>query len=442
MLYLNGRLKRGGMCINASTIDHRVSGTLPYTLTSSSLSVIGSLLIIVSFLALKDARSSNVRKLIFLLAVADLFTAASFIAAVVRRYTFMSGHDVDQNVSRSSTMREDSSYLTFCKAQAAFTAYFQCVALFLTAFLAVYFFIILVRNNHRLARKLMLPFCLMSWGVPIIICGYVFANDKFGIGDSRSSVGWCFIDNIFILSSSPTSYKNKVIMYFLWELLAQKLWEICKCRKKIKTDLKKQEVVPKETDSLVDSDDEGQWTSHKLLNAKSSTRAQGMKKVEKAISKTDWRLALVPLIFLLFRFWGNLRYFITMRNDCHLFVDENYFDGYFCISETCFNLLYNKGILILHAFGDPAQGFGNSILFVFLSRNIMRRLIAPVLKILAPLNCRKKTEVIEVNSNRTELRKDSKPAKARIVLTYSHKIFMMTPGLAAAEDDAEDPDED
>ncbi|XP_019849000.1 PREDICTED: uncharacterized protein LOC105316804 isoform X1 [Amphimedon queenslandica] len=86
----------------------------------------------------------------------------------------------------------------------------------------------------------------------------------------------------------------------------------CKCRKKIKIDQKKQEVAPKETDSLVDSDDEGQWTSHKLSNTKSSTQAQGMKKVEKAISKTDWRLALVPLIFLLFRFWGNLRHLVIL----------------------------------------------------------------------------------------------------------------------------------
>ena len=246
-------MKEEGRCINASSIDDRVFGTLPYTLISSSLSVIGSMLIIVSFLALKDARSSNIRKLIFLLAVADFFTAASFIAAVVRHYVFVSSHDVDQSIS--SAIREDSSYLTFCKAQAAFTAYFQCVALFLTAFLAVYFFIILVCKNLRLARKLMLPFSLMSWGVPVIICGYVFANDKFGIGDSRSSVGWCFIDNIFILSSNATSYKNKVVMYFLWELFAQKLWEMlaffviivcycfilftnrCKCRKKIKKDL-------------------------------------------------------------------------------------------------------------------------------------------------------------------------------------------------------------
>ena len=210
--YFNG-------CVNASFIDDRVKNTLPYTLISSSLSVVGSLLIIILFLAWKDMRSSNTRKMIFLIAVADLFTAASFISAVTKHYTFL--HQLHPGETVTVEIRNNSDYVRFCEAQAFLTVYFQCVSFFLTSFLAVYFVIILVFKKHKLARKLILPFCLTSWTMPIITCGYVLSHRRFGISDSRSSVGWCFIDNSFLHKN-----RDKVAMFFLWELFAQKLWEI------------------------------------------------------------------------------------------------------------------------------------------------------------------------------------------------------------------------
>lgn len=63
---------------------------------------------------------------------------------------------------------------------------------------------------------------------------------------------------------------------------------------------------------------------------------------------------------------------------------------------------------ILQAFGDPAQGFGNAILFVFLSKNIMKRLLAPILN----LNIRKKSATIQSTA---------KPSRAAIIVTYRAK---------------------
>ena len=239
-------------CVNASSIDAEVRETLPFTLVSSTLSVLGSIAIIIPFFIWREMRASNTRRIIFLLAVADFFTAASFISAVVRYFIFLKDYDGEIATSFSIAARDNNTgYRNFCEVQAFFTVYFQCVAFFLTAFLAVYFFIILVLKNLRLARKLMLPFCLSAWGVPIIICGYTLSHRKFGIGDSRSSVGWCFIDNKFVLSDNKAVHDRNIVIYFLWELFAQKLWEMlaffviivcycfilftnrCKCRKKV-----------------------------------------------------------------------------------------------------------------------------------------------------------------------------------------------------------------
>lgn len=223
-------------CTRACDIDGRVLKTLPITLTSSCLSVIGSILIILPFILWADVRKSNVRRLLFLLAIADFLTAVGFIAAVVKHYMFLSSHnyndrdnDVGACLLTSTIIRNNSDYLNFCRGQAFVTVYFQCVSFFLTSFIAIYFFIILVFRKPKAARKLMGPFYVTAWGLPLIICGYVMAKKKFGIGDSRSSVAWCFIDNSFLFegnSLDESLHQSRVIVYFLFEALAEKFWEI------------------------------------------------------------------------------------------------------------------------------------------------------------------------------------------------------------------------
>lgn len=102
---------------------------------------------------------------------------------------------------------------------------------------------------------------------------------------------------------------------------------------------------------MIDSDDEGQWDSRQTqkAKAKTSTPVKGISDVQKAILKTDWRLALVPLVFLLFRLWGNLRFFVSMTRDCCVgVVETEELNGFFCITEGCFDVLYNEVILALH----------------------------------------------------------------------------------------------
>ena len=106
-----------------------------------------------------------------------------------------------------------------------------------------------------------------------------------------------------------------------------------------------------EKESMIDSDDDGQWDSRQTqkVKDKTSTPVKGISDVQKAISKTDWRLALVPLVFLLFRFWGNLRFFVSMIKDCRVGVLETEeLNGFFCITEDCFDVLYNEVILAMH----------------------------------------------------------------------------------------------
>lgn len=211
-------------CVNVSDIFNLTKPTLPVTLVSSLLSILGSTLIIIPFIIWKDVRKSSARKILFFLAVADFCTGCCFFAAVVGRLII---NPSLEKYGDLHYLNYSIEYINFCVGQAFFTVYFQCVSFFLTSTLAIYFFTALVCKRPKLSRKLMVGCIVMSWSAPLITCGYVFNVNGFGIGDSRSSVGWCFIDNRFVQRAKTKSeHDHYVADYFILELVSEKLWEI------------------------------------------------------------------------------------------------------------------------------------------------------------------------------------------------------------------------
>jgi hypothetical protein len=98
------------------------------------------------------------------------------------------------------------------------------------------------------------------------------------------------------------------------------------------------------------------------------------------------------------------------------FDQEDSDNPFFCINQYCFDILYNDVLLFLHAFGDPGQGFGNAILFVFLSKPIvMKMFVNPVVKVFGwfctyPKQKRTSSNVLD---------KSSIEARPYIIITYS-----------------------
>lgn len=86
-------------------------------------------------------------------------------------------------------------------------------------------------------------------------------------------------------------------------------------------------------------------------NNSSSTPIKSRKTMVEALSKTDLKLLLVPLIFFLFRVWGTLRFFISMMPSCNIYVSETERKpdmAFFCIHTSCYRILYNEVLLLLH----------------------------------------------------------------------------------------------
>lgn len=78
----------------------------------------------------------------------------------------------------------------------------------------------------------------------------------------------------------------------------------------------------------------------------------------------ELKLILIPVVFILIRIWGTIRYFMTLKWN----VDT--------LNEYCKSTDYLPVFLALQAMGDPAQGWANCILYCLLTRKIRNRLFS------------------------------------------------------------------
>ena len=93
------------------------------------------------------------------------------------------------------------------------------------------------------------------------------------------------------------------------------------------------------------------------------------KKMETAMVHLDRKLIFIPLVFILLRIWGTLRFFISFMSSCHHRCGTE-----IVVINPCKRALYDRFLLTMHAIGDPAQGWGNAIIFALFNRTISRRL--------------------------------------------------------------------
>lgn len=108
-------------------------------------------------------------------------------------------------------------------------------------------------------------------------------------------------------------------------------------------------------DTLILEDDPGHWNTAHMFNSKANNRSptaiKSKKTMVEALSKADLKLLLVPFIFFLFRFWGTLRFFISMMPSCNIYVPETERKpdmAFFCIHTSCYRVLYNEVLLLLN----------------------------------------------------------------------------------------------
>lgn len=139
------------------------------------LSILGSSLIIFTYVAFKDLRTTA-RQLLVSLSVADIIIALSHFVGLFANYRRFIIVLEDGTRVASNSSNEDP----VCIIQGA-TTMFGTVASLLLSLLIAFYMLVLIQSRTLKPAKRLAPFIhLVSWGIPIIVVAVVGAVKSFG----------------------------------------------------------------------------------------------------------------------------------------------------------------------------------------------------------------------------------------------------------------------
>ena len=161
------------------------------TTTAASLSIVGTVVIFVTFFLWPDLRT-NARRMITFMSVGDFILAGGNIVGLW-------GPDG-----------------VICKVQAAFGIAAILSSFFWTVYLSLYFYLTICRRiSCELEKRVMVLFHTTAWGIPLVIAVLAVGLNEVGHGNDFDSAGWCWI------RINRHQWKEAT----LWMFIAGKGWE-------------------------------------------------------------------------------------------------------------------------------------------------------------------------------------------------------------------------
>ncbi|XP_067037983.1 G-protein coupled receptor 157-like isoform X1 [Acropora muricata] len=270
--------------------------------TVAFLSMVGAVIIVVTFIVYPDIRT-NSRRIIVYISISDFSVACLNTVGLYNPAT-------------------SDSKLT-CKLQATLTVVAVLSSFLWTVNLSLYFYMTICKKISTAAEKRMMTlFHVTAWGFPITIA--VFAYGLHGVGYTRDMVssGWCWI-------STDKPWWQVV----LWMSLTGKAWEISAYIViSVLFALVKQEMA------------RGLIPRRHLLTPKAL----------EVVKKADRKFKFIPIVFILLRIWGTIRFF-----------------RFLAYHPEDPPLL--KWLVVLHGVGDNSQGFANFVLFCLFTDKIKEK---------------------------------------------------------------------
>ncbi|KAL9983833.1 hypothetical protein ACROYT_G006071 [Oculina patagonica] len=220
-----------------------------------------------------------------------------------------------------------------CRIQAAIGIIAILPSFSWTVYLSFYFYLTICRRisleSERMAMRF---FHVTAWGIPLTIAVIAYALKGVGYSGDLGSSGWCWI------STDQATWKMVSWMFFSgkgWEISAY--IGITVFYVLVKLHIRRQ----------VRS---GFVPGSPFLTVKSVEVAK----------KADHKLTFIPVVFILVRIWGTIRFFrwVACLPDCQKIGPRPAL----------------RWLEILQGIGDNSQGFANFILFCLFTDKIRERL--------------------------------------------------------------------
>ncbi len=147
------------------------------------LSMVGSVLIILSYFIVPDIRT-KAREILVNLSLMDFMAAAANFAGIVINFDNSLGTGIDNSSHHHMTH--------LCLAQATFALYGTVSSVLWTICIAIYIYLCIMIGSKLLAARSVMIFYALSYGVPVIVTVWYVTTKKLGY-DVISGSGWCSI---------------------------------------------------------------------------------------------------------------------------------------------------------------------------------------------------------------------------------------------------------
>ena len=166
------------------------------------LSMIGALLIILSYVLIKDVRT-KAREILLNLSLMDFMVAAANLIGILVNF--------DRYLDpQSPSYSQDHRVLDgVCKAQAFFAMYGTISSIIWTNCIAIFIFFHIMLEGRLHSTLTMFGFYLLSYGLPLIVNVWFLLTDKLGYSPYGSS-GWCSV----IVSDPATGDRYPLTLVF------------------------------------------------------------------------------------------------------------------------------------------------------------------------------------------------------------------------------------
>ena len=174
------------------------------TIASTTLSIVGCLLIFIVHRVYTELRSTS-RSILLYITAADLMTAIGYFIGFIDR--------------------DKEHYRQFCTVQSFVTTFSSMVSFFWTCCLALFLHAIAVTANAELGRRIVIVFHFLSWPVPLLISVAAISAGVLGQSEDIDTAGWCWIAVKCDANTTEggSCSRTKPV---LWMLFTGKFWEI------------------------------------------------------------------------------------------------------------------------------------------------------------------------------------------------------------------------
>ena len=165
-----------------SPVDH---GLRAVSAVTCSLSILGSLAIILSYALIKDIRS-KAREILVHLSIMDLtFTSANLIGIMLPYDKYL--------VHRTSGSAHDN-YQRVCEAQGFFAVYGTIGSILWTLGMAVYLYYRIVSPDQRLTGRVVKVLYVICYVLPLYVSLWLLIRGHYGYPENENdSGGWCTV---------------------------------------------------------------------------------------------------------------------------------------------------------------------------------------------------------------------------------------------------------